>query len=613
MSSTAVLAVRIISDATNAAKGIDSVSKKSSVMGKAGKAAGRALALGVGAAAFAAVKATKAAADDAAAQKRLADISRNAAGATTAQVKQQERWITAQGKAKGVADDELRPALGRLIAVTHNVGKSQRLAALAMDISAGTGKSLESVSTALAKAQAGSTGGLSRLGVATKTQSGATKSLTAITKDLAKTYGGAAAKQAQTAAGKQKILSVQMGELQEKIGGGLLPVMSKLVTIGLKVVGWISRNTTLALSLVGALAAVLAIVKAVSVATQVYEAALKIWSAVTKVAAGVQWALNAAMSANPIGLVIVAIVALVAIIVIAWKKSETFRRIVIGAWNAIKKATGAVWGWIKKAISAVWKFLVTAVKTYVSTYKRVVVAVWNAIKTATSKTWNAIKGALKAVWTFIVSTVRGNINRARAIITAVWTVIRNATGRVWDGIKTAVGNAIGRVVSIVSSLRTKVTGVFSRAGQWLFDAGRRVIQGVIDGIKAMFGKVRDVLGGLTSKLTSWKGPPARDRRILRGAGESVIDGFIDGVRSRRDRVRREMSDLTRLVASTSFGDPLGRLSAVGSVAGASGVAGGRVTVIHEHTVVNGALDPVAVAKQIDDLSTRRRRRLGVRT
>ncbi|MGI5222168.1 phage tail tape measure protein [Nocardia sp. CA-290969] len=75
---------------------------------------------------------------------------------------------------------------------------------------------------------------------------------------------------------------------------------------------------------------------AYAVATGVVRGATMAWSAV-------QWVLNAALSANPIGLVVLAIGALIAGIVLAWQNSETFRNIVLGAWDAIK--TGALWLW----------------------------------------------------------------------------------------------------------------------------------------------------------------------------------------------------------------------------------------------------------------------------
>jgi hypothetical protein len=108
------------------------------------------------------------------------------------------------------------------------VGKAQKLTSLAMDVSAGTGKSLKTVTEALAKAQTGNVGGLSRLGVATKDASGKTLALDTITKNLAKTYEGQAATAANTTEGKFKRLNVMFDETKEAIGAKLIPVVSDL-------------------------------------------------------------------------------------------------------------------------------------------------------------------------------------------------------------------------------------------------------------------------------------------------------------------------------------------------------------------------------------------------
>lgn len=172
----------------------------------------------------------KGAIEDEKAQGVLATSMKNAAGANKQQVKQIEAWITAQGKAKGIADDELRPALSRLVQATGDVGKAQKLTALAMDVSAGTGKSMTTVTEALQKAQNGSLGGLSRLGVATKDAEGKTKSLEQVTRDLANLHEGQAAKAAGTTEGKYKRLKVMFDETKETIGAKLIPVAEKLGT-----------------------------------------------------------------------------------------------------------------------------------------------------------------------------------------------------------------------------------------------------------------------------------------------------------------------------------------------------------------------------------------------
>lgn len=265
----AELAVKITGDGSSAARALDQTGAKAggfaSKAQKAGQVAGKVLAGGLALAGVAAYKATQAAAEDEAAQSKLAQTLAKAGGATRDQIAATEDWITAQGKSKGVADDELRPALAKLVAVTHDVGKSQKLASLAMDISAARGISLEQATKTLAKAQTDGAAGLSRLGVNTKNAAGKTASLEVVTKRLADTYGGAAARAAETSAGKQKILQVQMGELQEQIGAKLLPVMLKLVTIGLSIVDWVSKNTTVVGIFIGVLASLLAITYAVEI------------------------------------------------------------------------------------------------------------------------------------------------------------------------------------------------------------------------------------------------------------------------------------------------------------------------------------------------------------
>ena len=94
---------------------------------------------GVGAALF---DATKGAMEDAAAQKQLSLALKNSTGATDAAIGATEDWISAQGRALGVADDDLRPALAKLARQTHDVATAQKAAKLAMDISAATGQDL---------------------------------------------------------------------------------------------------------------------------------------------------------------------------------------------------------------------------------------------------------------------------------------------------------------------------------------------------------------------------------------------------------------------------------------------------------------------------------------
>jgi phage-related protein len=177
------------------------------------------------------VDGVKSAIEDEAAQAKLATTLQNVTGATDAQIAATESWITQQGLSLGITDDELRPALERLTRATGDVEKAQSLASLAFDISAGTGKSLETVSNALGKAVEGNVGGLAKLGIGLDAADLKTMSLDEVTKLLGETFGGQATEKAETFAGKMDRLKLAFDEGKETVGGFVLDAITPLLTI----------------------------------------------------------------------------------------------------------------------------------------------------------------------------------------------------------------------------------------------------------------------------------------------------------------------------------------------------------------------------------------------
>jgi hypothetical protein len=162
----------------------------------------------------------KAAMEDEAAMRSLAKAMENVGqAAATPQV---EAFVDSLQRATGVADDQLRPAFQKLVTVTQDATESQRLLKLAMDISAGTGKDLESVSMALAKAASGQTTALQRLGVGLDTATLKSKDMDLITSELSRKFEGQAATAANTYEGQLNRLKVGFSELQEAMGYGFL-------------------------------------------------------------------------------------------------------------------------------------------------------------------------------------------------------------------------------------------------------------------------------------------------------------------------------------------------------------------------------------------------------
>jgi hypothetical protein len=202
-------------------------------MGKVGKMVGAAFVAAAAAAGAYAVKigieGVKAAIADEKAQTQLALALENATGATQGQIAATEQAILKMSLATGVADDDLRPALGRLVRSTGDITQAQDLLATALDVSTATGKPLETVANALGKAYDGNTAALGKLGIGLSSAELKTMNFTDVQGKLSDLFGGAAARNADTYAGRIARMQVAFNEAKETIGYALLPILEKVI------------------------------------------------------------------------------------------------------------------------------------------------------------------------------------------------------------------------------------------------------------------------------------------------------------------------------------------------------------------------------------------------
>jgi len=224
----------------------DEVEGFGSKVGKFGKAAGAAFAVaGAAALAYSAVllkQGVESAIADEQAQEKLALTLQNVTNATDAQIKAVEDQILKTSLLTGKTDDELRPSFERFVRATKDSEEALKLQQVALDVSAGSGKSLEAVTNAMAKAAEGNTASLSKLGVGLTSAQLKTMSLDEITASLANTFGGQAAAQADTFAGKMARLQVAFDEGKETIGSFVLDAITPMIdTVVNKVIPTISE------------------------------------------------------------------------------------------------------------------------------------------------------------------------------------------------------------------------------------------------------------------------------------------------------------------------------------------------------------------------------------
>jgi hypothetical protein len=237
MADVRTLKLSLLADVQKFLSGMDKADNAtksfSGQIGKYSKAMAKSFAIAGAAAGAYAIKigidGARAAVEDEASQKQLAEALRNTTQATDAQIKSTEDYITKQQIAFGVADTKLRPALANLARATGDVGKAQQLTNLAMDISAATGKDLETVSLTLSKAYNGNIGALTKLGIPLDDAIKKSGDFNLVQGELIRLFGGAAKANTETYAGQLAIVTERVGELKESIGVALLPTMKVLL------------------------------------------------------------------------------------------------------------------------------------------------------------------------------------------------------------------------------------------------------------------------------------------------------------------------------------------------------------------------------------------------
>jgi hypothetical protein len=317
-------------------KGIDKAIKEFNSLGTVGAKANFALkkaalpaAAAVAGLAVALGDATKAAIEDDAAQQELARQLTATTGANAAQIASVEGWISAQGKLLGITDDELRPALAGLVRATGSVSEAQKLATAAMDLAAQKGVPLASVTKTLEKAYGGNLKALAKLAPEYRQMIEDGASFEDVMYAIGTATGGAATTAANTAQGQFKRLSISLQETKESIGAALMPAIQSVLPVLSSLANFAAENSTAFLAVAGVIGTLAGVILA-------YNAYLKLQAAYTIAATVATAAFNLVMSLNPIALVVIAIAALIAGLVLAYKKFEGFRNIIDSVFSVIQ-------------------------------------------------------------------------------------------------------------------------------------------------------------------------------------------------------------------------------------------------------------------------------------
>lgn len=364
--------------------------------------------------------------------------------------------------------------------------------------------------------------------------------------------------------------------------------------------------------------------------------------------AAVQWALNAALNANPIGLIVIAIAALVAGIIWAYNNVDWFREGVqtafgwiATAWGWIVDAAKAVWDWISGVWQKIGPYILAPIKLYVG----YVVAVWKTIFAAVGWVINAIKVVWSKIGPYIVEPIKFGVNVIKTVIGWVVRIFQAAVKvnkAIWAKIAPFIVAPVRQAIAIVRAVISTVTGIVSRVVA-IVKAVWRTLVGALSGpIRAVWNVVRAVFSNIVGSVRNSMSLMKSVVSNAVGAVKNWFGSIWDKVASVFSRIRQGIKDALNAVVSawnrisftvprvpgTPFGGQTIRVPQVpylanGGVAtretlgvfgeagpeaiipldkyfgpGGPGGLGGSTHSTVVNITVNGATDPVATAREI---------------
>ncbi|WP_344161719.1 hypothetical protein [Nocardiopsis rhodophaea] len=289
---------------------------------------------------------------------------------------------------------------------------------------------------------------------------------------------------------------------------------------------------------------------------------------------------------GPIGLVIAAVAAVVALVVVYWDEIVSA---ITTAWDWITEATSATWAWMKSALGAALDFIIGLFMKWHPV--GIVISHWGQIKAATGRAWSWVKSKVSSLWSSTVGAISKGIARAKAYVSAGWSVVKSATGRAWSSVKSKVSSLLSGTVRFVSSKIQQarayvlagwsaIKGATSRAWSAIRSAVTRAIRGA-------YTKVRSIVSRFKS------------------VGKNIISGVIRGVTGSASRLYSKLKGVAKSALnaaksalgisspSSVFADQIGRWIPAGITKGLD--QGERALDRRMSAMASGLVDPVAAA------------------
>ena len=331
--------------------------------------------------------------------------------------------------------------------------------------------------------------------------------------------------------GQLTILKSALEELAISFGQLLIPALREVVQWLQGFIGFLNslpegvKKTIMVIALVAAaLGPVLIIVgKVISAIGTIMTIVPKV-AGVINVVKGAFAALNATMLANPIVLIIAAIVALVAAFIYLWNSCDGFRQFWIDLWENIKQIAVAVWEGLKTFFTAAWQAISTTAQT-----------IWNGIKNFFSALWEGIKTIFTTVLNLIKTIVTTYFNVYKTIITTVFNAIKTVITTILNAIKTVITTVWNTIKTVFTTVLNTIKSVVSGAFNAMWNGIKNTISGIVNTIKTGFNNAVNFIKNLASSAFSW--------------GADIIEGIVNGIKSCIGKVKDAVCSVADTIKS----------------------------------------------------------------
>lgn len=339
----------------------------------------------------------------------------------------------------------------------------------------------------------------------------------------------------QTIWGVIKTVFEAIGKIIDKIAPQFANLADQLANGNIDTDKWVKVGEAIA-KIIAVIVGVVAAVKTV----------IAVVRTVTSVVKGVSAVIS--FVSSPVGLVILAIMALIAVGILLYKNWDKIKAFAIRIWTAIKDFFVNIFTSIGNFFTSIWE----GISTFFS-------SVWNGIKEtvsgAVSAVWETISTVFSTIWEFI-----------SGVATNIWTAITTAFTNILSGITGTIGNIKDSIVTGFTAAIDWIKSLPAQALQW----GADIINNIVEGIKGAVGKVGEAVSGVASKIKGFLGFSEPDEGPLSDFHTympDMIDLMTKGISAGKAKVRDALGALTgdmSIMAKANVASPTTARTAMGS-------------------------------------------------